>query len=129
VAVPCAPEAPLIPAPAILCRRPVYLLPRCPLPRHPLAPPCTTIHHHHSASSSLPSGRLRWAPNSPKLAVATPERPVIYCCNHRGWADNGIDGEITGAPYTSRWLVAAAFPFTAVIALLDGGELQPRPPS
>jgi 1-acyl-sn-glycerol-3-phosphate acyltransferase len=65
--------------------------------------------------------KLQWAPDSQPLAVATPERPIVYCCNHRSWADNGIDGEITGAPYTSRMLVAAAFPFTAIIALIDGG--------
>jgi len=65
--------------------------------------------------------KLQRSPDSPPLAEATPERPVIYCCNHRSWADNGIDGELTGAPYTSRWLVAAAFPFTAIIALMDDG--------
>ena len=69
----------------------------------------------------LLGAKLQWAPDSQPLADATPERPMIYCCNHRSWADNGIDGEITGAPYTSRWLVAAAFPFTAIIALMDGG--------
>jgi 1-acyl-sn-glycerol-3-phosphate acyltransferase len=65
--------------------------------------------------------KLQWAPDSQPLAVPTPERPIVYCCNHRSWADNGIDGEITGAPYTSRMLVAAAFPITAIIALIDGG--------
>ena len=27
--------------------------------------------------------KLQRSPDSPPLAEATPERPVIYCCNHR----------------------------------------------
>ena len=64
---------------------------------------------------------LSWAPDSEPLAIPTEKEPVLFLCNHRGWGDNGIDGCVTNAPYTSRWLVFCAFPFTSIISLLDKG--------
>ena len=46
---------------------------------------------------------------------------MVFCCNHRGWADFGIDGELTGAPYLSRWVIFFVFPFTSLLSLPDGG--------